>query len=286
MTIHLTINGTARTLTCEPHESLRVALRRAGFFSVRYGSDTGEKDRAAAVLVDGRLVSADVMQAAQADGHRSRRSRASPVPGELHPIQQAFIDAGAIQSGYSTPAMILAAKALFDRTPNPTEAEVRDAFRGSSTGRPGTCGRCTPCCGPRRCMRGEVPRRLEVAHLDRLVGSDAPHHDRDGLSPIAPRVVLSADVPATRVVGHAETKTDAVKLAKGNPAFTDDRDLSGTLIAKVLYSPHAHARIVSIDDSAARALPGVRAVLHHGNVPRVRYASGGQSYPNPLPYDR
>jgi putative selenate reductase molybdopterin-binding subunit len=88
------------------------------------------------------------------------------------------------------------------------------------------------------------------------------------------------------VVGHAVPKTDAIKLVKGNPAFTDDRDLSGTLIAKVLYSPHAHARIVSIDDSSAAALPGVHAVLHHGNVERVRYASGGQSYPNPLPYDQ
>ncbi len=121
------------------------------------------------------------------------------------------------------------------------------------------------------------------------IGSRNPasaHHDRDDLAPLAPRVVPSSDVPATRVVGHAETKTDALKLAKGNPAFTDDRDLSGTLIAKVLYSPHAHARIVSIDDSAARALPGVHAVIHHGNVPRVRYASGGQSYPNPLPHDQ
>jgi putative selenate reductase molybdopterin-binding subunit len=75
-------------------------------------------------------------------------------------------------------------------------------------------------------------------------------------------------------------------LAKGNPAFTDDIDLTGTLIAKVLYSPHAHARIVSIDDAAARVLPGVHAVLHYGNTERVRYASGGQSYPNPLPYDQ
>ena len=58
------------------------------------------------------------------------------------------------------------------------------------------------------------------------------------------------------------------------------------LYAKVLYSPHAHARIVSIDDSKARALSGVKAVLHHQNVARVRYASGGQSYPNPLPYDQ
>ena len=79
---------------------------------------------------------------------------------------------------------------------------------------------------------------------------------------------------------------DALKLAKGHPAFVDDIEIRGLLHAKVLYSPHAHARIVAIDDSKARELDGVRAVLHHENVTRVRYASGGQSYPNPLPHDQ
>ncbi len=58
------------------------------------------------------------------------------------------------------------------------------------------------------------------------------------------------------------------------------------LHAKLLTSPHAHARILSIDDSEALALPGVRAVIHYGNIERVRYASGGQSYPNPKPWDQ
>jgi putative selenate reductase molybdopterin-binding subunit len=88
------------------------------------------------------------------------------------------------------------------------------------------------------------------------------------------------------VVGKPETKVDAIKLAKGKPAFTDDVELRGMLYAKMLYSPHAQARILAIDDSKARALSGVHAVLHHRNVKRVRYASGGQSYPNPPPYDQ
>ena len=285
MTLTLTINGTPRTITCKPHESLRTVLRRAGCYSVRYGSDTGETG-AAAVLVDGRLVSADVMLAAQAEGHRIETVEGLSVPGELHPIQQAFVETGAIQSGYSTPAMILAAKALLDRNPNPTEAEVRDALSGILDRETGYLRPVHAVLRAASILRGEEPPGVDVAHLDRLEGSGGAHHDRDDLAPIAPRVVPSPDVPATRVVGHAEAKTDAVKLVKGNPAFTDDRDLSGTLIAKVLYSPHAHARIVSIDESAARALPGVHAVIHHGNVPRVRYASGGQSYPNPLPHDQ
>jgi len=273
------------TLTINPHESLRTVLRRAGYHSVRFGSDTGETG-AAAVLVDGRLISSDVMLAVQADGHEIETVEGLAVPGQMHPIQQAFIDTGAIQSGYSTPAMILAAKALLAANPDPTQDDVRDALSGILDRETGYLRPVHAVLRIAAIMRGEEPDRIEVAFLDALVGADGPHHDRDALTAIAPRVVPSDDVPHTRVVGQPETKTDAIKLAKGNPAFTDDVDLAGTLIAKVLYSPHAHARIVSIDDDAARALPGVHAVLHYGNVERVRYASGGQSYPNPLPYDQ
>ncbi len=285
MTITLTINGTRRTLTCEPHESLRTVLRRAGLHSVRFGSETGETG-AAAVLLDGRLISADVMLAAQADGHDIETIEGISTPGRLHPIQAAFIDTGAIQSGYSTPATILSAKALIDRNPNPSEDDVRDALSGILDRETGYLRPVHAVLRAAAVMRGDEPDDIDIAFLQPLVGSEGSSSDRDGLSEIAPRVVPSSDVPETRIVGKAEAKVDAIKLVKGNPAFTDDVDLTNTLIAKVLYSPHAHAHIVSIDDSKARALPGVHAVLHHGNVPRVRYASGGQSYPNPLPYDQ
>ena len=99
-------------------------------------------------------------------------------------------------------------------------------------------------------------------------------------------VLHSNTGPETKVVGKSETKVDAVKLAKGNPAFVDDIELRGMLYARLLTSPHAHARIRDVDDSAALALPGVRAVIHYKNVARVKYASGGQSYPNPPPHDQ
>ena len=111
MTITLTINGIERSLTCAPHESLMAVLRREGFYSVRFGSDTGETG-AAAVLVDGRLISSDIMLAAQADGHEVETVEGLAPRMSLHPIQEAFVATGAIQSGYSTPAMILAAKEL------------------------------------------------------------------------------------------------------------------------------------------------------------------------------
>ena len=286
MTIDVTINGKDHTLECQPHESLRTVLRRAGFYSVRYGSDTGETG-ASAVLIDGRLIAADTMLAAQADGHEIETVEGLAGPGEMHPIQQAYIDTGAIQSGYSTPAAILATKELLEKNANPEDSEIRDALGGVLDRE---TGYLRPVHAVRRAsalMLGEEPDAIGIVYLDQLVGSeDESHTDRDGLSEIAPRIVPSEDVPETRVVGTAATKTDAIKLVKGNAAFTDDTDLTGALIAKVLYSPHAHARIVSIDDAAALALHGVHAVIHHGNVARVRYASGGQSYPNPLPYDQ
>ncbi len=101
-----------------------------------------------------------------------------------------------------------------------------------------------------------------------------------------PRLVVSPDVPPMEVVGKPLAKVDALALAKGKPVFTDDVEPRGLLQAKVLRSPHAHARILAIDDSEARALPGVHAVLHYGNTPRVKYASGGQSAPNPYPWDQ
>ncbi len=86
-------------------------------------------------------------------------------------------------------------------------------------------------------------------------------------------------------VGQNVTKVDGPSLVAGKPVFTLDLDLPGTLIGKILPSPHAHAEIVRIDTSEAEAVPGVRAILHFGNVPRVPYTTAGQGWPEPSPYD-
>jgi putative selenate reductase molybdopterin-binding subunit len=106
------------------------------------------------------------------------------------------------------------------------------------------------------------------------------------VSTAVPRLIPSRDVPEMAVVGKPELKVDGIKLARGNPTFADDVELRGMLHCKVLRSPHAHARILDIDDSKALALPGVHAVKHYKNTPRVMYASGGQSWPNPHPWDQ
>ena len=287
MNVTLTINGDTRHVHCSAHESLKTVLRREGYYSVRFGSETGETG-ASAVLVDGRLVSSEIMLAAQADGHVIETVEGLAPKMTMHPIQQAFVETGAIQSGYSTPAMILGTKALLARNPDPSEDEIRDMLSGILDRETGYLRPVMAVQRAAALLRGEDVPAINSALIPPLtydVGGDGVA-DPVGLPAVFPKVVPNPEVPETKVVGKPEFKVDAVKLAKGNPAFVDDIDMRQMLYAKVLYSPHAHARITRIDDSRALALPGVKAVLHHGNVPRVRYASGGQSYPNPLPYDQ
>ncbi|MBN2493628.1 MAG: molybdopterin-dependent oxidoreductase [Deltaproteobacteria bacterium] len=88
-----------------------------------------------------------------------------------------------------------------------------------------------------------------------------------------------------KVVGHSVPKVDGMALARGGALFCADLLPDGCLYARVLRSPHAHARIKSIDASEAEKMPGVHAVIHHGNLPRVMRTTAGQGAPEPSPYD-
>ncbi len=290
MDVKITLNGRALELSCGPGETLLALLRREGCVSVRFGSETGETG-AAAVLLDGRVVAADVLLAAQAGGHEVTTVESLNVAtGELHPIQEAFVETGALQSGYSAGAMVLAAKALLEQNPDPGESEIRDALSGILDRETGYVKVVAAVQRAAALLRGEKPEPVQPVAIEPLAGPvpAAPGWcatDRDGW-PAVPGVVASPDVAETVVVGRPEPKVDALRLVKGNPAFTDDVEPRGMLHAKVLRSPHAHARIIAIDDAEARAMPGVHAVLHCFNTRRVKYASGGQSWPNPYPWDQ
>ena len=292
MNISIVLNGAPREFECEPHVNLRTLLRREGFFGVRYGSDSGETG-AAGVLLDGRLVSADVVLSAQANGHAVTTVEFlnDPTGQTLHPIQAAFVATGAMQSGYSAPAMMLGALAMLRRNPSPTEADVRDMLSGILDRETAYVKPVEAILRAAAVMRGDATEPFRPQILTPMTdGTNAVDVPGDlapvDASPAVPRVIPSVDVPAMNVVGKPELKVDAVKLVKGNAAFGDDWEMRGMLYAKVLRSPHAHARIVKIDDARARALPGVHAVLHHENTFKLRYASGGQSWPNPHPYDQ
>ncbi len=317
MHIHLTLNGEQTTWDTAPHELLLTALRRAGMWSVKHGCETGDCG-ACAVLLNGKLVNTCTRLAVQAHGaaietvehlapdqpgRRENDLQAASPSAALHPLQRAFIETGAIQCGFCTPAQLLAAKALLDQNPQPSPDQVREAIAG-------VLCRCTGYARPVQAvlraaamLRGEAAPPVEMppvvfasglASQERQAPADDtpefPDDSFDGrptdtLTRTRMPVMVVAQ-PETRVVNKAETKVDAIKLAKGRPVFTDDMTLPGMLHAALLTSPHAHARIRAIDVTAARALEGVHAVLTYQDIPRVMYASGGQSYPQPHPYDQ
>lgn len=177
MQIAITVNGRARQVTCEPGETLLALLRREGCFSVRFGSGTGETG-AAAVLLDDRLVSADVLLAAQADGHEVTTVESlNLATGELHPIQEAFVEVGALQSGYSAGAMVLATKALLDNNPDPDEIEIRDALSGVLDRETGYVKVVAAVQRAAALLRGEKPDPVQPVLIKPLTGAAVAEFD-------------------------------------------------------------------------------------------------------------
>ncbi len=305
MKIGFQLNGEDLSFETDPGQTLLSLLRANGLFGTKHGCETGECG-ACAILVDGVPMNSCTMLAAQAAGRKittiegvgGAQMRAWRGSDPLHALQMTFIETGAIQCGYCTPGMVIAAKALLDRDLNPNEAQVREALTG-------VLCRCTGYLKP-------VQAVLRAAAM--LRGEEVPPISRDDAIPAPPglfeppqpesfeppvtgegRVALKTTPMPTmlvteaaeplRYVGKPEPKVDALKLVQGNPAFTDDMEMRGMLVGKLLLSPHAHALIKNIDVSKARALPGVHTVLTHQDLPRVVYTTAGQSHPEPGPHD-
>jgi putative selenate reductase molybdopterin-binding subunit len=311
MKISLNINNDLHEIEAGPGESLLDVLRGEGFFGAKHGCESGECG-ACAVLMDGEVVNSCVYLAAQAQGHRIETIEAlgqhpeqgwKTTPG-LHPLQQAFVESGAIQCGYCTPAQVLAAKALLDRNPNPSEAQVREAISG-------VLCRCTGYKKPVQAilraaaiLRGEPVEPIDGAPGEAPIPAPTEWLPEEGGSPagdgglaspvdagtltrqrVMPRIQITPEAETWSSVGKPEPKVDAIKLVQGKPAFTADFERRGMLVARVLHSPVAHARIKRIDASRARQLPGVAAVLTWQDLPRVVYSTAGQSDPIPGPLD-
>lgn len=289
--VTLTINQIFQKLNVSENESLLDVLRNAGYFSVKFGCGSGECGMCT-VLINGKPIKSCQIKALDAEGREITTIEGLSKNGDLDPIQKAFIDTGAIQCGYCSPALILSAKALLDNNPNPTETEIRKALN------PILC-RCTGYVrGIYAVQRAAAIRRGEkvipYSHIDqelpvsneRIEIPEAYFRKDGNRDHLPPLVFTPATMKKTNIVGKPEVKVDARKLALGKPVFTDDFRLPGMLYGALLTSPHAHARIRGIDASKARALDGVHAVLTYQDISRVKYASGGQSYPQPLPYDQ
>ena len=131
MRVTITINGEEQTADCWEGESLLFALReKLGFPGSKNACEQGECG-SCSVLLDGTLVCACLVLAAQADGHRVVTVEGLARDGELHPVQEAFTETGAVQCGFCTPGLIVATADLLDRNPTPDEDEIREALSGN-----------------------------------------------------------------------------------------------------------------------------------------------------------
>ena len=126
------LNGTWVSLSVPPDELLLNTLRdRLGLTGTKQGCEIGECG-ACTVLLDGKPVCACLLLAASVNGRRVMTIEGlKDLDGRLHPVQEAFIESGAIQCGFCTPGMILSVKALIDQNPNPTREEVVTAIAGN-----------------------------------------------------------------------------------------------------------------------------------------------------------
>ena len=128
--LDLMVNGEMKQWAIAPGDLLLDVLRREGYFGVKRGCETGECG-ACTVLVDGKPINSCMMFAAQAEGCHVLTIEGVAQGDKLDPLQEAFLEYGAVQCGYCTPGMILSAKALLAERPDPTEAEVREALAGN-----------------------------------------------------------------------------------------------------------------------------------------------------------
>ena len=129
--IHMTVNGQPREVAVEEGESLTDTLReRLGLTSVKKGCEAGECG-ACTVLVDGHPMNSCLVLAAELDGKHVLTVEGLAQDGRLHPLQEAFLEVGAVQCGYCTPGMLLSGIALLNLYPHPTREQIRKEMEGN-----------------------------------------------------------------------------------------------------------------------------------------------------------
>ncbi len=130
MKIQLTVNGEMKSIEVEPSETLLELLRRLGYKSVKFGCGEGFCG-SCTVILDGRPVNSCLVLAATVDGKEVVTVEDMGDSRNLHPLQVAFMDVGAVQCGFCTPGMLLSAKVLLERKANPSTAEIKEALEGN-----------------------------------------------------------------------------------------------------------------------------------------------------------
>ena len=290
-----------------PHKTLLEVLREdLGLMGTKHGCELGECGTCA-VLVDGKPVLSCLVLGLECEGRSVETVEGMAGPDGLHPLQKAFADLGAAQCGYCTPGFLLTAKALLEEKPKPTLPQIREALAGNicrCTGyvkifeavelaaawmrgedaepkkeslygydfdESGLLPVLSPLPTRRRAERVGV--RGDARHRRRVEGAGSFAAAQDDGGPVAGGPAptsrgkpLSARAK-TRVVGRPFRRVDGAAKVTGQTRFADDLVLPRMLHCKLLRSKIAHARILSIDVSAALAAPGVVAVATGKELP-------------------
>ena len=237
--IEATVNGRKIKRKAAPHlrllDFLRDDLHLTG---TKEGCGAGECGTCS-VFVDGVLVKSCLLPVGKAQGRRIDTVESLTEGGELSIVQRAFHKAGASQCGYCIPGMVMAATAALRINPGIEMEEIKERLGGN------IC-RCT---GYQKIF-------------------DAVELARDVLRGDRPRAALDEDESGDgKFIGVNVRRLDAPSKVTGKLKYAGDMVMSGMLHVKVLRSPLPHARIVSIDTSAAEAMPGVEGVITSRDVP-------------------
>ncbi|MCP4167437.1 MAG: molybdopterin-dependent oxidoreductase [Chloroflexi bacterium] len=234
ISISFELNNTLVSFDGDPALTLLDYLRDIlSLTGTKKGCDYEGQCGACTVLVNGRALRSCLTKMESVAGARVLSIEGLSAEDALHPLQQAFIDHGAVQCGYCTPGVLLSAKALLERNPQPTPAQVMRALQGN------LC-RCTG----------------YIKIVDSVMAATGP------------QAKPAPTEPEHAIGGHLR-RLNAVDKVTGVTHYAGDISLPGMLCIKVLRSPHAHARIVSIDTGPAQAISGVRGVFTAADIPGV-----------------
>lgn len=250
--MNLNVNGTSYEFDVPPDIPLVDVLRHElGLTGTKIGCGDGQCG-ACVVLLDGRPVRSCVFPVRRAAGKQILTIEGLAAtwgdPDQLHPLQRAFVDHGAVQCGYCTPGMLMSAASLWLKLSDPEEKlpPITDRVMRHVLGR--SACRCTGYASILRAFWSAV-------------------HEYETGEPLPP-IEIKTMAPL-QVIGRSYPRPDVVDKVTGAAKFTDDYTLPGMLFGATLRAAHPHARILSIDTKRAAATTGVHAVLTHKDVPGV-----------------
>ncbi len=263
----LTVNGQTYPLAVGAGETLLEVLReKLRLTGTKKGCNVGDCG-ACTVLVDGVAMNSCLLLAGEMEGREITTVEGLPsaAGGDagaevLTPIQKAFVGEGAVQCGFCTPGMVVAATALLEKTPQPSDEEIKEALAGN------LC-RCTGYAGILRAVKNRSK------------------YIRDGAEAEASECGCQASKSSIvnrqssmRSVGVSIPRVDAADKVSGRAQYTADIHLPNMIHGKLLGSTVAHGRIKGIDTSKALALDGVLAVLTGEDVPDTMYGVSPARY--------